>query len=170
MDTSRMKPTRILILMQNSSRHWLKTDAEVIDAALELISQQDLDLNNVTFTAKDYRFIAKEMWGMVTFFIVDLFHHDYNPETSHKEGENNLPLIVVRFSKKKETALQENQAMEVYVNQRLRQLHDDEGYGSEPPFFVDHRDGKVPSYPSPRTSVCSSPDPSTSAASAPVGM
>lgn len=163
MDTSRESPKRILILMRDSSRHWLKTDAEIIDTALQLISQQALNLN-------DYRFIAKEMWGTVTFYIVDLFHHDYDPDTAHKEGENDLPLIIVRFSKKKETALQEKQTMEDFVNQRLRQLHDDEGYGSKPPFYVDHRDGKIPSYPSPRTSVCSSPDSSTSAASAPVAM
>ncbi|KIV98293.1 uncharacterized protein PV09_09861 [Verruconis gallopava] len=152
MDMSNV-PTRVFIIIQESSRYWSKTDAEVIGAALSLISQQVLDSKDRTFTANDYRFMAKEMWGAVTFFIFDLFNDNYNLNTAHKRGENDLPVITVRLSKKKETARYEGRPLQIHVNQQLRKIHDNVGYGCEPPFFVDHTNGKVPTYTNPRTAV-----------------
>jgi hypothetical protein len=134
--------------MRQSSRHWLKSDTEVIDAALQLILQKE------AWNQIDYRFMAKEMWGTVSFFIFDIFNGGYDWNTAYLEGKNDLPVIAVRFSKKKETALVEGPFIRVRVKQQLRQLHNDEGYGSKPPFYVDHTNGKVPTYPKPRTACC----------------
>ena len=119
---------------------------EVLDAALQLISQEAWD-------PKTCKFMAKEMWGTLNFFIFDIFNDDYDSNTAHLEGKNDLPVITVRFSKKKETAQVEGLPIQARVNQQLRQLHDNEGHGSEPPFYVDHTNGKVPTYPKPRTAV-----------------
>jgi hypothetical protein len=95
--------------------------------------------------------MAKEMWGTFSLFIIDLFHSDYDWNTAHLKGRNDLPVITVRFTKKKETALFEGPSIGVTVNEKLRQLHDDEGYGCKPHFFVDHTGGRVPTYAKPRT-------------------
>jgi hypothetical protein len=102
----------------------------------------------------NYRFMAKGMWGTLSFFIFDIFNDDYDSVTAHLEGKNDLPVMTVRFSKIKETTQVESPAIQTRVNQQLRQLHDDEGHGSEPPFYVDHTNGKVPTYFKPRTAVC----------------
>lgn len=145
MNISNREPTRVLIILRQSSPHWSKCDTEVIDAALQLVSQEE------TWNQNDYRFMAKEMWGTVTFFILDIFNGGYDWNTAHLEGKNDLPVITVRFSRKKETALVEGPFIRARVNQQLRQLHDDEGYESKPPFYVDHTNGKVPTCLRPRT-------------------
>ncbi|KIV98621.1 uncharacterized protein PV09_09597 [Verruconis gallopava] len=153
MDTSNV-PTRIFIILQDSSPHWSKPDSEVIGVALSLISQQKvLGSTGCTFTANEYKFMAKEIWGAVTFFIFDLSNDNYNLNTAHKEGENDLPVVTVRLSKSKETARYEGKPLQMQVNQQLRHIHDKVGYGYEPPFFIDHTNGKVPIYPNPRTAV-----------------
>ncbi|KAF1991388.1 hypothetical protein K402DRAFT_459405 [Aulographum hederae CBS 113979] len=117
--------------------------------SLQLISPEPLD-------PKDTKLVAKELWGIVNFLIIDLFHSTYEPTTAHLQSANDLPVLTVRLSKKKETAKFEGLPIESRVNQQLRELHDHEGPGSEPPFLVDHTHGNVPTYPNPRSAIRSS--------------
>lgn len=143
-------PIRVLIIVKHASQRWATDDAQVIDAALHLVSQVHHRGQEI-WTRRGHKLIAKEMWECFNCLVVDVAHDEYNWNTAHLEGENDLPVITVRFSGKKETASIEGAAITTRVNQELRQLHDNEGYDSKPPFFVDHTNGRVPTYPKPRT-------------------
>lgn len=157
MNTTNREPTRVLVMVKPSSRHWSNKDNAVMNAALHLISKE-LIPEQEALDWKDCKFMAKEMWGIITFFIFDIFHNDYDSSTAHLEGKNDLPVITVRFSKKKESAGFEAPSIQAQANQQLRQIHDNEGTKSEAPFYVDHTNGQVPTYWNPRTVVSMSSD------------
>ncbi|POR38381.1 Uncharacterized protein TPAR_01432 [Tolypocladium paradoxum] len=157
MDKTKTKKNarRVLIDVSPRSRHW--TDAwiaseQVVAVALRAI--QDKVSDKVPFdtdTEHDCRLLAIERWNNRTHIVCDIFHDTYDPDAAHLPGQNSLPVIMVSLGKT-ETVCASSPVGKT-VNDAIRKLHDSFGWGSRPPFKVDHADGKVPYYANPRSLV-----------------
>lgn len=133
--------------------HWVAawdSSEELLPIALNILEEKEFIPSDAHSAA---RFLAKERWDLRTFIVFDIFYDTYNPHTAHLAGQDNLPVILVSFGKKKETASIAGTPMRNKVNSDIRALHNSTGPGSRPPFAVDHADGQVPFYTNPRNSV-----------------
>lgn len=118
----------------------------VIQDAIKLVIQQDLNPAN---TAP--RLLVVERWSRI-YVVFDLGHDNYKPETAHISGQNDLPVVAVDFSRDGiSTARAASTGLQDEVNKQIREIHDLSGLGSQPPFIIDHANGKVPTFPYPRT-------------------
>jgi hypothetical protein len=99
----------------------------------------------------DVLYVARERWGPRTHIVFDIFNVAYDPDMAHIEGQNDLSVIAVFFTRKEDVTVS-NAGMPVanHVNKEVRDIHDLTGPKSRPPFSIDHADGKIPSYPNPR--------------------
>lgn len=141
-------PMRVFVIMRRSSPLWEVKDAIIIQEALQLMSTNPtIPYKNVTTLA----LIAKELFDQVRFLVLDVRNEAFDFSTAHIEGRNDLPVVTVRLSKKKQTAQIEGAPIEREVNRRLREIYCDEGYDKTPPFVIDHTNGKVPTYLTPRS-------------------
>lgn len=146
-------PKRVLILVSRKSPHWVAawdSSEELLPIALNILEEKEFIPSDAHSAA---RFLAKERWDLRTFIVFDIFHDTYNPHTAHLAGQDNLPVILVSFRKKEETASIAGTPMRNKANSDIRALHNSTGPGSRPPFAVDHADGQVPFYTNPRNSV-----------------
>lgn len=118
----------------------------VVQDALKLVIQQGLNPANTSS-----RLLAVERWSRVH-IVFDLGHDDYKPEAAHLLGQNDLPVLAVDFSRDgTNTARAASTGLQDEVNKQIREIHDLTGFGSQPPFFIDHANGSVPTFPHPRT-------------------
>jgi hypothetical protein len=150
---SRRAAKRVAIIVSKRSPHWLKAWAssdEVIAIALKLIHEERLIEFDAQNDASAVRVLAKERWDLRTYIVFDVFHHAYDPDNAHLQGQNELPVILV-FLGREESASVAGTPIANKVNNDIRTIHDATGPGSRPPFVVDHKDGKVPFYPNPRS-------------------
>lgn len=131
---------------------------KIIQAAVDTLQDPERHLMPVggIDTPPPVRFLAKERWQRV-FVVFDVFHDTYDPETAHLPGRNNLPVIAITFSWKEGAdathARTAGVGLRDKVNNQIRDLHDFNGIGSQPPFVVDHADGNVPTYLNPRSLI-----------------
>ncbi len=143
------QPTRVLVHVSRKGPHWAKaweSPEDVISIALELVKESSLappDSNEPL-----PRFLVKERWNVRAFVIFDIFHGLYDPDTAHID-QTNLPVILVYLGKK-QTVGPVASGMSNVINNLVRDVHNDTGLGSRPPFSVDHRDGNIPRYFQPR--------------------
>ncbi|KJZ68999.1 hypothetical protein HIM_11615 [Hirsutella minnesotensis 3608] len=94
------------------------------------------------------RLLVKERWTARTFVVFDLFNNSYNPDTAHTD-QDEISVIQVSLSEKESVNLAATGVRKI-INNKVREIHNDTGFGSRPPFSVDHTDGKVPRYYNPR--------------------
>ncbi|KAI0532260.1 hypothetical protein GGR58DRAFT_507635 [Xylaria digitata] len=144
---------RVLVIVP--SRHsawstaWDKPE-KVIEIALEVLKEKGL-IPIDRCELSDARFIAKERWTAVTYLVFDIFHTAYDPVTAHIAGRNDLPLLAVWIGN--HTAMAATKGLEMQVNEDVREIHDNTGLGSQPPFDIDHLNGSGPTYSRPRTVI-----------------
>lgn len=143
-----MDARRVFVSVSSKSAHWVKINESAqiaVDCAMSLIKKgedQGLQLG-------EPRLLVEEKWGQRTHIIFDLRHDAYDPETAHLPTHGDIPVIAVWLSG--EESLQvATQGLRDRVNHEVRDIHRKFGDGSRPPFFIDHSDGKVPFFISPR--------------------
>lgn len=156
-------PTRIMAIAtrvfasvsRKSSYHdsaW-ECPESVIQCALQVVKDNNLLPDDEVSMP---RLLAKERWQRIH-IVFDIFNEGYVPETAHLPGQNNLPVMAVYLSGSGST--DENKAfiahtlLEQEVNRTIQNFHNWHGYGSLPPFAVDHANGNIPTYPNPRTLI-----------------
>ncbi|KAI0381490.1 hypothetical protein F5Y04DRAFT_62441 [Hypomontagnella monticulosa] len=150
MTVNTKKPMRITVNVSCKHNLWSKawdTPTEVIEAACGVLKEEHLV---DTVELSDIRFIAKERWQPITFIVFDIFHTTYRPETAHIASHNTLPVVMVYFNNNTK-AMAAPKLIEDKVNEEVRDIHDNTGLGSQPPYAIDHMNGNIPSYPRPRS-------------------
>ena len=99
----------------------------------------------------DVLYVARERWGIRTHVVFDIFNTVYDPDAAHLEGQNDLPVIGVFFTRGDAVTVSDaGLPVANRVNKEIRDIHDLEGPGSRPPFSIDHANGNIPTYPKPR--------------------
>lgn len=145
-----MQATRVLVHASSKGQYlqkaWDSPD-EVIGLALELLRKSDLVSLNTDDPPKPL-FLAKERISTRAFIVFDIFHDSYDPDTAHLDS-NELPVIGVYLGSKESVSFLQSD-MAKFINDKVRDIHNDTGLGSRPPFSVDYTDGKVPVYWNPR--------------------
>jgi len=147
------EPKRVFVSVSRKSPYWSKawtSSEEVISVVLRLMRENNLVALDTNDDPSQHLFLVKERWDKRTFIVFDIFNNTYNPDNAHLPGQNDLPVISV-FLHRNESANIAGGLIANQVNKELRDLHNSTGPGSQPPFIVDHANGKVPSYPNPRT-------------------
>ncbi len=99
----------------------------------------------------DVLYVARERWGPRTHIVFDIFNVAYDPDMAHVEGQNDLPVITVFFTREEDVTVS-NAGMPIanHVNKEIRDIHDLTGLESRPPFSIHHAHGNIPTYPNPR--------------------
>lgn len=123
-----------------------------MQTALSLIKRKSRSLLPSTAEMEaSGKILVVERWGPFTHIVFDIFHADYDSETAHHLGQlqNELPVIYTWLSDG-ETVQNATKGIAHKVNEGVRQMHGDHTAGVQPPFFVDHSDGKVPLFWNPR--------------------
>ncbi|KAI0398756.1 hypothetical protein F4802DRAFT_613872 [Xylaria palmicola] len=102
------------------------------------------------------RLLVKERWHRIH-IVFDLFNDDYDSNTAHLPNLNDLPVIAVFLGESlgvdQNKSSKATSSLQKEVNRTIRDLHDWNGHGSQPPFVTDHANGNVPTYPNPRTII-----------------
>lgn len=90
----------------------------------------------------------KERFDARTFLVFDIFSDLYDPDTAH-EDQTDFNAVLVSLSEN-QTVNPIPEGMVKDINRMVRDIHNDTGLGSRPPFSVDHANGKIPRYGKPR--------------------
>ncbi|KAG5976144.1 hypothetical protein E4U55_007485 [Claviceps digitariae] len=159
--TQQAPPTgqRVFVQLSRSHRHhpgaWEDSSA-LIDAAIAFLHQNGIPGFDPSLGPLNPRLLVKENWGFHIRLVFDVSHPAYDPATAHLQGVNDLPGVMVEFSKRRDY-VNTSRVIADKVNQTVREIHDSNGYGSEPPFAVDYTTGRGPTYWRPR-SCCKPPE------------
>ncbi|EGU77182.1 hypothetical protein IWW34DRAFT_811353 [Fusarium oxysporum f. sp. albedinis] len=151
-------PVRILIIVKRSALAWQQAWEEpqkLITQVLKHLQYNSLVSPDDLYNSSSCRFLAIERWDSHTFIVCDLFNTSYNPLDAHQEGNNELPVKVVRICQGDQSDIikaKEPQAIG-RVDEQLRSIHDMHGWNEGPPYKIDHADGKYPIYTKPRSMV-----------------
>ncbi|KAI0839344.1 hypothetical protein F5Y06DRAFT_20075 [Hypoxylon sp. FL0890] len=144
--------TRIFVSVSSTSSHFEKawdSPEIIIQFALDLIKRCNL----VSYEKPpNPQFLAKERWHRIH-IVFDIFNDKYDSTTAHLPNQNDLPVIAVYLGGNSNSANIALKGIKDQVNEEIRNLHDWNGHGSQPPFAVDHANGNVPTYPNPRTLI-----------------
>lgn len=143
-----MTPTRILVAVSSHNEHWM--EARTSARSLEPIVFDILKKEGLLSESSSAKFVAEERFDTRSHLIFDVAYDDYQPENAHLPGQGDLPVLRVWLTKK-EGAERASSVIQEMVNGRIRQIHDQTGIGSAPPFLIDYTDGKVPTYWNPRS-------------------
>jgi len=152
---STRSPKRVVVSVPRKSPYWSKaweSSEEVIAVALRLIGEGDLVSPDAYDDPSRCLFVAKERWDERTYIVFDIFHDSYNYDEAHLPGRNDLPVVLVLL-KQRGRVYNAPPPMMNRANTRLRELYDSTGWGSHPPFSVDHADGRYPTYWRPRSCI-----------------
>lgn len=149
--------TRVFVSVSRKSSHydsaWDSPDS-IVQFGLQVVKENKLLSYDRPPTP---RLLAKERWQRIH-IVFDVFNDTYDPTTAHLAGQNDLPVIVVYLSGGSRDE-DENKAsiacasLREEVNRTIRDLHDWNGNGSQPPFAVDHANGNIPTYLNPRSLI-----------------
>lgn len=145
-----MAARRVFVSISPRSRYWSQVceSAEaVLYIALALIKENKLLPDSVD--TQDAKLLVEERWGLRTHIVFDICHDDYNSETAHLSSSDRLPVIAVWLSAK-ESAQIATKGIKIKVNEETREFHRLHPIGVQPPFIVDHTNGKVPCFANPR--------------------
>ncbi|RKK10493.1 hypothetical protein BFJ66_g17055 [Fusarium oxysporum f. sp. cepae] len=151
-------PVRILIIVKRSALAWQQAwekPQKLITQVLKHLQYNSLVSPDDLYNSSSCRFLAIERWDSHTFIVCDLFNTSYNPLDAHQEGNNELPVKVVRICQGDQSDIikaKEPQAIG-RVDEQLRSIHDMHGWNEGPPYKIDHADGKYPIYTKPRSMV-----------------
>lgn len=119
---------RVLISVGSKSSHlsqaWDRPE-EMIKMALSLLEKEmKLSPNYPT----DVLYVARERWGIRTHVVFDIFNTVYDPDAAHLEGQNDLPVIGVFFTRGDAVTVSDaGLPVANRVNKEIRDIHDLEG-------------------------------------------
>ncbi|KAG4283323.1 hypothetical protein FPRO04_13258 [Fusarium proliferatum] len=151
-------PVRILIIVKKRALAWQQAWEEpqkLITQVLKHLQYDSLVSLDDLYDSSTCRFLAIERWDSHTLIVCDLFNTSYDPLNAHQEGNNELPVKVVRICQGNQSDIikaKEPQAIG-QVDEQLRSIHDMHGWNEGPPYKIDHADGKYPIYIQPRSMV-----------------
>ncbi|OBS16039.1 hypothetical protein FPOA_13239 [Fusarium poae] len=151
-------PVRILIIVKKRALAWQQAWEEpqkLITQVLKHLQYDSLVAPDDLYDSSRCRFLAIERWDSHTFIVCDLFNTSYNHLNAHQEGNNELPVKLVRICQGNQSDIvkaKEPQAIG-QVDEQLRRIHDMHGWNEGPPYKIDHADGKYPIYIQPRSMV-----------------
>lgn len=126
----------------------------IITRVLRRLQHKSLVSPDDEYDGPECRFMAVERWDSVVFIVVDLFNTDYNHQDAHLEGKNELPVRVANVSYRVgqyKVRVRETTQVLGRVGERIRELHDHNGWDQRVPFRTDHANGACPRYSSPRS-------------------
>lgn len=152
---------RVLVSVSSKSCHWqtaCKSPEEIVQLTIDAIQKNNwLSLKTTTTTTPPLKpmLLVTEKWIPRVFIVFDLFNDDYDPDTAHLPGRNDLPVLPIYFSKKEGQESMDlgpqSHLISDKVNKSVYTVFDSTGLGSRPPFIVDHLNGNIPTYPNPRS-------------------
>ena len=130
-------PVRVLIIVRKLNKFFEHSNATIKEIALQYLHQED---------AKTL-VIAK--WPSVTTMVFDLFNNGYDFQKAH--NADIMDVIAIDLGPKQNPKIiKMSDLKRKEVNASVAEFHRLNGFGVQPPFLEDHRDGKVPAYPNPR--------------------
>lgn len=146
---------RIFVSVSSKSPHFAAAWEDpqvVVQAALDLLKESNT-ISSPPDAAPNPRLLLVERWCRIH-LVFDIFHEAYDPEDAHLPGRYDLATIAVFFLQKDKTSIRYATAAESKlrreVNEQVRDFHNLTGTGSQPPFFIDHANGNVPTFWNPR--------------------
>lgn len=150
---------RVLVHVTDKSPHWIQAcrwstscdpQNDLALLAIRLIGEEKL--YDVQRETPDTRLLAIQKYRARIFVVLDVSNKDYDAKLGHflEQKQNNLPVIVVHFSRQ-EAVYKANPGQSENVNRDVAHLHDCNGDGSIPPFIEDHTLESPPEYPNPRS-------------------
>ncbi|EFQ28628.1 hypothetical protein CGRA01v4_07137 [Colletotrichum graminicola] len=153
---------RILVSVSKKSPHWSLAwleDERLVDEQLVNVAIVLLNSSNkaAQVAHTDTMLVAAERWPMRIWIVIDIFNTKYDPSKAHLPGQNDLPVIVISFSKKSSIQIA-TEGIKNMVNRRIQEVHDLHGDESRAPLRIDHANNNIPTFPSPRTRIPMMPD------------
>ncbi|KAH7359001.1 hypothetical protein B0T11DRAFT_285551 [Plectosphaerella cucumerina] len=142
-------PTRLLIDIKDNGvfsfqQAWDEPQ-KVITRVLTYLGHDRLVSPDDVYNGNNCRFMALDRWDQRIFMLCDLFNADYNFLEANLEGNNELPVVVVKISHDTIRSKKIPQHIGM-VGTSLRELHDFHGWEKRPPFSVDHANGAYPTF------------------------
>ncbi|KAI6350993.1 hypothetical protein MCOR25_010226 [Pyricularia grisea] len=141
-------PIRVAVAVSSKSPHWTTAwehPDEIIQMATKYLREKDI----IKTDDSTPFFLAKERYATRIMLVFDLFHESYDSESAHVAEQNKLSVSMVSLSTEI-VLVNTTRYIQDEVNESIRLLHDLHGFGSRPPFTVDHAHGNIPTYPNPR--------------------
>jgi hypothetical protein len=146
------RATRVLLMASKSSlrytQSWFTTN-ETLATALDALKSSRLIEQRDTADIPT-RLLVKHKGNTRVFIIFDISNNDYNPAFGHLPKSNNLPVLVVHFSKDQTHTRVAEVGLRDRVNKETGNEHNRNGIGSVPPFIVDYTTNVAPVYMNPR--------------------
>jgi hypothetical protein len=136
------------------TRSWSSTE-ELIPIALDTLKEGQL-IHQQKGVEVPWKLLVKKNWGIRVYIVFDIFNTDYDPAKGHLPERNNLPVLIVHFSRKGVHTRVAEPGLRQRVNNETAEAHNLNGWDAVPPFVTDHTT-TVPIYMNPRD--ISSPKP-----------
>jgi hypothetical protein len=133
------QPTRVTVLVTGSSEYREELAPVIIEHALSTLG----------IPKTETLFLAREDWGRPIHLVFDIYHASYDFDTAHIIAHD-MPVIMVSLGKKNDRMWFAAPPLAEQVNRTIAELHNLNGWGKRPPYFIDHARGAVPAYDSPR--------------------
>ena len=132
-------PVRVLVIVRKVSQFFESPDASLKEIALQYLHEEE----------KDAKTLVVARSPRVTTMVFDLFNTGYDFQKAHNADV--LDVIAIDLGRKKSPDVARlSDPKKKEVNESVAQFHIVNGFEVQPPFFEDHRDGKVPEYHNPR--------------------
>lgn len=133
------KPIRVLVIVRKLSKFSEHSEASIKSIALQYPREED---------AKTL-VIAK--WPSLTTMVFDLSNNGYDFHFHKAHNADVIDVIAINLGPKPDPKITRmNHPKTEKVNASVAEFDRLNGFEVWPPFFEDHRDGKVPTYPNPR--------------------
>ncbi|KAJ5682948.1 hypothetical protein N7462_006113 [Penicillium macrosclerotiorum] len=143
-------PLRVLVIVSQRSTLFTKTHIspeDLLPLALRLLKKSNI--RRMPDAMTETRLLAVQKWRSRTFLVFDIANAHYDASLGHLPEQNQLPVVVAHFSKKK-SAYPASSWVSQRVNHDVAMLHNANGFQAVPPFMEDHTTGEPPTYHSPR--------------------
>jgi len=129
------------------AKSWSSTE-ELIPFTLDTLKKRQLICQQEN-TEVPWKLLVKKNWGIRVYVVLDIYNKDYDPSTGHLPEHNNLPVLVVHFTRKGVHTRVAETGLRRRVNEETAEAHNLNGWDAIPPYVVDHTT-TVPVYMNPR--------------------
>jgi len=143
--------TRVLLMVSHNNplfaESWSSTE-ELIPKALDTLKERHL-IYHQGYTKVPWTILVKKNMGIRVFVVFDIFNKDYDSAKGHLPSHNNLPVVVIHFSRKGVHTRIAESGLRQRVNNETAEAHNLNGWDAGPPYVVDHTT-TVPIHMNPR--------------------
>lgn len=126
---------------------WSATE-DLIPRALTILKETQL-VHHEHGIEIPWRLLIKKNDGLRVLVIFDICNTEYDPAKAHLPGRNNLPVLVVHFSRKGVHTRVAESGLRQRVNNETAEAHNLHGWDALPPYVTDHTT-TIPIYMNPR--------------------